>query len=66
MFCGIGILAGMTLPTTYMKNEDKIKRSMEWLKEKYKKFYEIIDEKTIKKIKSRILNDEKEKEKKIE
>jgi len=49
-----------------MKNEDKIKRSMEWLKEKYKKFYEIIDEKTIKKIKSRILNDEKEKEKKIE
>ncbi|MCI30509.1 reticulon-like protein B13-like, partial [Trifolium medium] len=64
-FIYIGILAGMTLPVTYMKNEDKIKRCMEWLREKYKRFYEIIDEKAIKKIKSRILN-ENEKEKKIE
>jgi len=56
----------MTLPITYIKNEDKIKRCMEWLREKYKKYYEIIDEKAIKKIKSRILNDEKEKEKKID
>jgi len=66
LFFGIGILAGMTLPITYIKNEDKIKRCMEWLREKYKKYYEIIDEKAIKKIKSRILNDEKEKEKKID
>ncbi|AES94781.1 hypothetical protein MtrunA17_Chr5g0402811 [Medicago truncatula] len=65
-FIYIGILTGMTLPITYMKNEDKIKRCMEWLREKYKKSYEIIDEKAINKFKSRILNDEKQKEKKIE
>ncbi|PNY15959.1 seed maturation protein [Trifolium pratense] len=64
-FIYIGILAGMTLPLTYNKNEDKIKRFMDWLREKYKRFYEIIDEKAIKKIKNRILN-ENEKEKKIE
>ncbi|KAK2372737.1 reticulon protein B11 [Trifolium repens] len=63
-FIYIGILAGMTLPLTYNKNEDKMKRFMEWMREKYKRFYEIIDEKAIK-IKSRILN-ENEKEKKIE
>jgi hypothetical protein len=48
-----------------MKNEDRMKRCMEWLREKYKRFYEIIDEKAIKKIKSRILNGN-EKDKKIE
>jgi hypothetical protein len=54
----------MTLPLTYNKNEDKMKRFMEWMREKHKRFYEIIDEKAIK-IKSRILN-ENEMEKKIE
>ncbi|XP_004512216.1 reticulon-like protein B13 [Cicer arietinum] len=66
-FIYIGILGGMTLPITYMKNEDRIKRCREWLREKYKRCYEIIDEnKAIKKIKSRIVMNEKEKEKKIE
>lgn len=61
----IGILAAMTFPVTYMKNEDKIKRIMEWAREKYKICYEIIDEKAINKIKSRIVNYQ-EKDKKIE
>lgn len=59
------MLVGTTLPVTYMKNEDKIKRLTGWLREKYNRSYEIIDEKAIKKIKSRILNG-KEKEKKRE
>lgn len=49
----------MTVPVIYMKNEDKIKKCMEWLREKYKRSYEVIDEKAIRKIKSRILNEKK-------
>ncbi|CAL5187931.1 unnamed protein product [Lathyrus oleraceus] len=58
-FIYIGILCGMTVPVIYMKKEDKIKRFMEWLREKYKRCYEVIDEKAIRKIKSRILNEKK-------
>lgn len=46
---------GMTVPVTYVKNEDKIKRFVEWLKEKSKSAYEVIDEKAIKKIRSGVL-----------
>lgn len=50
---------GMAIPLTYVKNEDKIKRFGEWLREKCKRSYEIIDEKTIQKIKSRIPKEKK-------
>ncbi|XP_057443710.1 reticulon-like protein B13 [Lotus japonicus] len=56
-FIYIGILVGMTLPIAYTKNEDRIKRLMEWLKEKYKRSYEIIDRKAINEIKSKLVND---------
>ncbi|ESW28834.1 hypothetical protein PHAVU_002G021800 [Phaseolus vulgaris] len=55
----IGVLVGMAIPLTYVKNEEKIKRFGEWLREKYKRCYEIIDEKTIRKIKSRIPKEKK-------
>ncbi|WVZ10481.1 hypothetical protein V8G54_015011 [Vigna mungo] len=55
----IGVLVGMAIPLTYVKNEDKIKRFGEWLREKYKRCYVIIDEKTIHKIKSRISKEKK-------
>ncbi|XP_058777946.1 reticulon-like protein B13 [Vicia villosa] len=58
-FIYIGILGCMTVPVIYMKNEDKIKKCLEWLREKYKRSYEVIDEKAIKNIKSRILNEKK-------
>ena len=50
---------GMAVPLTYVKNEDKIKRFVEWLREKHKRSYQIIDEKTIQKIKSRIVKEKK-------
>lgn len=50
---------GMAVPLTYVKNEDKIRRFAEWLKEKHKRYYEIIDKKTVQKIKSRILKEKK-------
>ncbi|CAJ1929775.1 unnamed protein product [Sphenostylis stenocarpa] len=55
----IGVLVGMAIPLTYVKNEDKIKRFGEWLKEKYKRCYQIIDEKTVQKIKTRIPKEKK-------
>ncbi|TKY70535.1 Reticulon protein B13 [Spatholobus suberectus] len=55
----MGVLVGLTVLLTYVKNEDKIKRFVEWLREKHKKYYEIIDEKTIQKIKSRIVKKKK-------
>ncbi|KAG5144875.1 hypothetical protein AAZX31_11G057800 [Glycine max] len=55
----MGTLVGMAVPLTYVKNEDKIKRFVEWLREKHKRYYQIIDEKTIQKIKSRIVKEKK-------
>lgn len=49
----------MAVPLTYVKNEDKIKRFVGWLREKHKRYYQIIDEKTIQKIKSRIVKEKK-------
>ena len=46
----------MTVPVTYVKNEDKIKRFMEWVRERCKRSYEIVDEKAIKKITSKLMN----------
>ncbi|OIV94744.1 hypothetical protein TanjilG_12957 [Lupinus angustifolius] len=54
-FLYIGIVGCMTVPITYVKNEDKFKRFVEWLKMKSKMVYEIIDEKAINKIKSRVV-----------
>ncbi|XP_061340829.1 reticulon-like protein B13 [Gastrolobium bilobum] len=54
----IGILAGMTAPVTYVKNEDNIKRFIKWLREKCERSYEVFDEKAIKKIK-RVVNEKK-------
>ncbi|KAG5061150.1 hypothetical protein JHK85_002239 [Glycine max] len=55
----MGTLVGMAVPLTYVKNEDKIKRFVGWLREKHKRYYQIIDEKTIQKIKSRIAKEKK-------
>ncbi|RDY11002.1 Reticulon-like protein B13, partial [Mucuna pruriens] len=55
----MGILVGMTVPLTYVKNEDKINRFVEWLKKKHRRCYEIIDEKTIKKFKNRVVKEKK-------
>ncbi|XP_027362659.1 reticulon-like protein B13 [Abrus precatorius] len=51
----IGILVSAMVPLTYVKNEDKIKRFGEWLREKHKRCHEIIDEKAFNKIKSKIV-----------
>ncbi|KAK7406593.1 hypothetical protein VNO78_08221 [Psophocarpus tetragonolobus] len=55
----IGILVGMSLPLTYVKNEHNIKRFVQTLKEKIKRYYQIINENTIQKIKSRIVKEKK-------
>lgn len=59
---------GMTVPVIYEKYGDKIKRCGETAKAKSRRFYEEVDEKVIKKLKSKFVTKDKEeiKEKKIE
>lgn len=63
-----GIVMGMTVPVIYEKYGDKIKRCGETAKAKSRRFYEEVDEKVIKKLKSKFVTKDKEeiKEKKIE
>ncbi|KAI4314929.1 hypothetical protein L6164_027789 [Bauhinia variegata] len=60
-FLFIGTLVGMTVPVTYVKNEDRLKSLMEWLKTKSKRSYQLIDEKALKEIKGKLVNDKKDK-----
>ncbi|KAK9231153.1 hypothetical protein WN943_021385 [Citrus x changshan-huyou] len=63
-----GIVMGMTVPVIDEKYGDKIKRCGETAKVKSRRFYEEVDEKVIKKLKSKFVTKDKEeiKEKKIE
>ncbi|GMY11687.1 reticulon-like protein B13 [Fagus crenata] len=57
----IGIVTGMTVPVLYMKYEDNIKRQMEWVKVKSRRFYDMVDEKVVKNMQNRIVKGKKEK-----
>ncbi len=51
----------MTVPVLYMKYEDNIKRQMEWVKVKSRRFYDMVDEKVVKNMQNRIVKGKKEK-----
>ncbi|KAI9089029.1 hypothetical protein K1719_029308 [Acacia pycnantha] len=56
-----GTLTSTTVPVIYYKNQNRIKSSVEWLRVKCERAYEIFDERAIQKIKRRvIINDENE------
>ncbi|GMY11699.1 reticulon-like protein B13 [Fagus crenata] len=55
----IGIVTGMTVPVLYMKYEDNIKRQMEWVKVKSRRFYDMVDEKVVKNMQNRIVKGKK-------
>uniref|UniRef100_A0A2N9FY05 Reticulon-like protein n=1 Tax=Fagus sylvatica TaxID=28930 RepID=A0A2N9FY05_FAGSY len=57
----IGIVTGITVPVLYMKYEDNIKRQMEWVKVKSRRFYDMVDEKVVKNMQNRIVKGKKEK-----
>ncbi|CAL9026847.1 unnamed protein product [Prunus brigantina] len=61
----IGIVTGMTVPAMYVKYQDKIERGEEKLKAQLKRYYDMFDEKVIKKIQNKVTVRE-EKEKKVE
>ncbi|XP_062075454.1 reticulon-like protein B13 [Humulus lupulus] len=48
----IGIVMGMTFPVIYAKYEDNIKRLREGVKKQLKRYYDMFDEKVIKKVKN--------------
>ncbi|KAK4262256.1 hypothetical protein QN277_027838 [Acacia crassicarpa] len=57
----IGTLTSTTVPVIYNENQNRIKSSVDWLRVKCKRAYEIFDERAIQKIKRRvIINDENE------
>ncbi|KAF7828762.1 reticulon-like protein B13 [Senna tora] len=56
-FLYMGIIVSTTVPVIYVKNENRIKSLVEWLKAKSKRSYEIFDERAIQKIKTRVINE---------
>ncbi|KAL7224055.1 hypothetical protein ACSBR1_025498 [Camellia fascicularis] len=56
----IGIMMGMTLPAIYVKYEDKVKGCGERLRMQCNKFYGMIDDKVISKIKNNVVVEKKE------
>lgn len=54
---------GTMVPVTYVKNKDRIRSSVEWLKAKCKRSYEMFDERTVQKIKSRVTSENEMKKK---
>ncbi|CAK7339419.1 unnamed protein product [Dovyalis caffra] len=59
----IGIVAGMTIPVIYVKNEDTIKMFEERMRMQARRFYDMMDERVVKRIKNQVV---KVKEKKVE
>ncbi|KAA8531758.1 hypothetical protein F0562_006525 [Nyssa sinensis] len=59
----IGIVVGMTVPVIYVKYEDKIKGHGERLRVHCERFYSMIDEKVFRKLKNKVVGDEKKEEK---
>ncbi|MED6172460.1 hypothetical protein PIB30_050281 [Stylosanthes scabra] len=55
-FLYIGTIVSMTVPVAYVKNEDKIQRLMNWIRERCNKSYQVLDEKAIQKIKTKVMN----------
>ncbi|XP_054823271.1 reticulon-like protein B13 isoform X1 [Prosopis cineraria] len=53
----IGTLASTTVPVIYNNNQSRIKSSVEWLRVKSKRAYDIFDERAIQKIKRRVINE---------
>ncbi|KDP31877.1 hypothetical protein JCGZ_12338 [Jatropha curcas] len=72
----IGTVVGMSVPLIYVKNEERIKKCGEWIRMQGKRFYEMVDEKVLNKVKNKVVKvkekdkdeekEEKEKEKKVE
>lgn len=60
-----GIIGGLTVPVIYKKKEDKIERGKHWVNMKARHLYEMVDEKFVKKIKRKVIHEEK-KDKKVE
>ncbi|KAF7136098.1 hypothetical protein RHSIM_Rhsim08G0104600 [Rhododendron simsii] len=63
-----GIVLGMTMPPIYVKYEDKIKVFGERLRMQFKKYYDMVDEKVLSKIRNKVAGERKAevKAKKIE
>ncbi|KAK9285434.1 hypothetical protein L1049_024627 [Liquidambar formosana] len=59
-----GIVTGMTIPPIYVKYEDKIKSYEEGMKVQWGRLCEMVDEKVLKKMKSKIV--EVKEDKKVE
>ncbi|XP_059639683.1 reticulon-like protein B13 [Cornus florida] len=62
----IGIVVGMTVPVIYEKYEDKFKDCVERLRMQRARFYRMIDEKVVRKVKNKGVGDQQKKEKKTE
>ncbi|XWS45321.1 hypothetical protein CRYUN_Cryun15aG0126400 [Craigia yunnanensis] len=60
-FLCIGIKMVMTVPMIYVKYVDQIKRRGERVKAQLRRFYEMFDEKVMRKMKNKIVKQEKEK-----
>ena len=60
---------GMTIPPIYMKYEDKIRRCNEKVKKQWRTYYDMFDEKVMKKVKGKVpitTATTQEREKKVE
>ncbi|KAL1316296.1 hypothetical protein HN51_068515 [Arachis hypogaea] len=65
-FLYIGTIVSMTVPVAYVKYEDKVQRLVNWLRERCNKSYQVIDERAIQKIKTKVMNGKDNKEKKTQ
>ncbi|KAG5535658.1 hypothetical protein RHGRI_023425 [Rhododendron griersonianum] len=61
-----GIVLGVTVPPIYVKYEDKIKGFGERLRMQFKKYYDMVDEKVLSKIRNKVAGERKAEVKKIE
>ncbi|KAL5557125.1 hypothetical protein UlMin_039361 [Ulmus minor] len=61
-FLYTGIVMGMTVPVIYVNYEDDIKRCKERIKEQLKRYYEMLDEKVMKKMMGKVVKNKEEKE----
>lgn len=68
MCVSVGIVVGMTVPPVYVKYEDKIKGFGERLRMQFKRYYDMVDEKVLSKIRNGVVGERKTevKAKKIE
>uniref|UniRef100_A0A7N0VMM8 Reticulon-like protein n=1 Tax=Kalanchoe fedtschenkoi TaxID=63787 RepID=A0A7N0VMM8_KALFE len=61
-----GTLIGMTVPVTYWKYEDKIKRYGEGLKVRWGRMCQVVDDRVVRKVKSKFVVNHVKKDKKVE